>query len=72
MVSELIRFNCHILGNNKHQDNITPTILLEKYKADSAGKPFDLIIDGIKLEVVSVNWAANSKSSILTKVKRID
>jgi len=72
MVSELIRFNCHILGNNQHQNNITPTILLAKYEAESIGKPYHLIIDGIKLEVVSVNWAANSKTSILTKVKRID
>lgn len=72
MVSELIRFNCHILGNNQHQNNITPTIIFDKYKADSIGKPYHLIIDDIKLEVVSVNWAANSKTSILTKVKRID
>lgn len=72
MISELIRFNCHILGNNQHQNSITPTILLEQYKTNSVGNPFDLILDGVKLEIVSINWAANSKTSILTKVKRVD
>jgi len=68
MVTELLRFNCHILGNNKHQDNITPEILFQKYKDSKS----DLIISGVKVEVISCNWAAGGKTSILTKLKRID
>lgn len=67
MISELIRFNCHILDTNQHPDNITPEILLEQYKAKT-----DWVLEGVQIEIVSCNWAANSKTSILTKVKRKD
>lgn len=68
MITEMIRFNCHILDVKQHPDGTTPEQLLKQHQ----GTPSGLIFEGVYTEVVSCKWAANSKTSILTKVKRID
>ncbi len=67
MVTELVRFNCHVLKHNKHPIGTTPEALLIKYQNDTN----DLVFENTKVEVVSCQWASG-KTSILTKVKKVD
>jgi len=68
MIREIVKFNCHILKLNTHDDITTPEMLFEKYN----NMIDDLIFENIKTEVVSCQWASGGKSTILTKVKRVD
>ena len=67
MITELIRFNCQVLGINKHPDGTTPEKLLETYKNSNE----KLVFEDTEVVIDTITWASG-KSSILTKVKRID
>ena len=67
MITELIRFNCHVLGINKHPDGTTPEKLLEIYRNSNE----KLVFEDTEVVIDTIAWASG-KSSILTKVKRID
>ena len=67
LITELIRFNCHILDIKKHSDSITPEKLLEQYNKSN----IDLIFDDTLVEIDTITWASG-RTSILTKVKRKD
>jgi len=66
MITEIIRFNCHVLKVNKY-NKITPDELLLEYKTRN-----NLILENTEVYVESCKWAAGSTSTIITKVKRIE
>ncbi len=65
MITELIRFNCHVLDVKQHQDGTTPEQILAQYKTNTE----EMVFEGVVVEIDTVNWASG-KTSILTKVKR--
>jgi len=66
MITEIIRFNCHVLKVNKYI-NITPDDLLLEYKTHGT-----LILEDTEVYVESCKWAAGSTSTIITKVKKVE
>ena len=65
MITEIIRFNCHILDTNQQPDDTTPEKLIEYYKTNSLP-----LYENTKVEIDSITWSSN-KTTILTKVKRV-
>ena len=66
MITEIIKFNCHVLKVNKY-NTITPDDLLLEYKTHGT-----LILENTEVYVTSCKWAAGSTSTIITKVKKVE
>ena len=66
LITEIIRFNCHVLAVKKHPSGTTPEFIFTQHQ----GTPAGLLFENVRTEVVSCKWAAGGKTTILTKVER--